>query len=107
MVQGMATSEIQFDQFQEFSMQHQLVREEVNEVAIQVLSAVYQPLHDCTCDMHSRRSPNCDRHHENAELHGQSKLLLHCSKRIGHRREQILHDVKVELHGDTESLQIY
>jgi hypothetical protein len=37
MVQGMAAIEILCDQFQEFSTQRQLVREEVNEVAIPTL----------------------------------------------------------------------
>jgi hypothetical protein len=34
-------------------------------------------------------------------------LLVHCSKRSAHHREQKWPDVKVEQHGDKESLQIY
>jgi hypothetical protein len=41
MVQGMATSEIQFGQCQEFSMLLPLVRVAKSEVASQVLSTVY------------------------------------------------------------------
>jgi len=42
MAQGMEAIWIRCDLFQEFSMQHPQVREEVREDAIQVLSAVYQ-----------------------------------------------------------------
>jgi hypothetical protein len=52
MVQGIATIWIRYDLYQEFSMLLPLVREEVNEDAIQVLSAVYLPLSDCTYGMH-------------------------------------------------------
>jgi hypothetical protein len=57
--------------------------------------------------MHLQRSPSCDRRHENVESRDQSMLQQHGSRHNDHHREQRLRDVKVELHGDKESLQIY
>jgi hypothetical protein len=71
MVQDMATNGFQFVQFPKFSMQLRQVHEAMREVAIQVLLAVYLPLHDCTCDKRSQHSPNCDHHHENVESRDQ------------------------------------
>jgi len=69
MVRGMATNEIRFGQFREFSMQRPQVHAVVNATAIPTLSAAYLPLRDCTYGMHSQRSPNCDHRHENVGLH--------------------------------------
>jgi hypothetical protein len=95
------------DLCQEFSRQRQLVRVEVSEVSNLILSAVYQPSSGCTCGMQIQHFPSYGRRPESAGSRDQSKLQVHCSKRSGHHRVQILPGVKVEQHGDMESLQIY
>jgi len=106
MAQGMAANVYLCDLCQEFSRQRQLVRVEVSEVSNPILSAVYQPLGDCTCGRQIQHFPNYVRRHENVESRDQSKLQVRCSKHSVHHRAQILRDAKVALHGDKESLQI-
>jgi hypothetical protein len=88
-------------------MLHQLVREEVSEVSIPNPSAVYQLSSDCIYGKQIQRSPSCDRRHENEESRDLLKSLAQNSKRNDRHREQRSLDVKVELRGDKESLQIY
>jgi hypothetical protein len=96
-----------FDLCQEFSMPPQLVRVAMCEGAIPNLSAVYQPLCDCSDDKLRQHFPNYAHHHGYVELRDQSKLQAPHNKRIDHHLEQKLHDEKVELSGDTEYEQIY
>jgi hypothetical protein len=88
-------------------MLHQLVREEVSEVSIPNLSAVYQLSSDCICGKRIQRSPSCDRRHENEESRDLLKSLVQNSKHIDHHRAQRLLYVKEGLRADKESLQIY
>jgi hypothetical protein len=107
MAQGMATNDCRCDLCQEFAKLLQQVHEEVSEVSIPNLLAAYLPLSDCTCGKQRQRSPNYVRRLVNAESRDLSKLQVLRNKRNDHHRAQILHVVKVELHGDTESSQIY
>jgi len=106
MAQGMEANAYLCDLCQEFSRQRQLVRVEVSEVSNLILSAVYQPLGDCTYGRQRQHFPSYVRRRENVESRGQSKLQVHCSKHSVHHRAQILLDEKVAQHGDKESLQI-
>jgi len=106
MAQGMEANAYLCDLCQEFSRQRQLVRVEVSEVSSLILSAVYQPLSDCTCGKQIQHFPSYGRRHESVESRDQSKLQVRCSKHIVHHRAQILRDAKVAQHGDKESLQI-
>jgi hypothetical protein len=94
------------DQFQGFAMPLQLAREEESLSANPIPSNVYQPLNGCTCGTQKPRSPNYAHRHDCAESHGQSMLQVRRNKRIAHHLVQILHDVKVALHGDMEFEQI-
>jgi hypothetical protein len=107
MAQGMAAIAYLCDRCQEFSRQRQLVHVEVIEVSNLILSAVYQPLGDCTYGRQRQHFPSYVRRRESVELRGQSKLQARCSKHSVHHRAQILRDAKVAQHGDKESLQIY
>jgi hypothetical protein len=57
--------------------------------------------------MRSPRYPRCDRHLDYEEQHDQSRLQSLNSKHNVLHREQRLRDVKVELCGDKEYVQIY
>jgi hypothetical protein len=71
MVQGMEANAYLCDLCQEFARQRQQVRAEVSEVSNLILSAVYQPLGDCTYGRPRQHFPNCVRRHVIAELRGQ------------------------------------
>jgi hypothetical protein len=95
------------DLFQGFSMLRQLARVEASLIATLIPSNVYQPLSDCTCDKRKRRFPNCVRHRDCAESHGQSMSQVRCNKHIDHHLWQKLRDEKVEQRDDMEFEQIY
>jgi hypothetical protein len=102
----MEANAYQCDLCQEFSRQRQLVRVEVSEVSNPILSAVYQPLSDCTYGKQIQHFPSYGRRHESVESRDQSKLQVRCSKHNVRHHAQILRDVKVGQHGDKEFLQI-
>jgi hypothetical protein len=71
MVQGMEANAYLCDRCQEFARQRQQVRAEVSEVSNLILSAVYQPLSDCTYDRLKQHFPNYVRRHESVESRDQ------------------------------------
>jgi hypothetical protein len=95
------------DQFPGFAMQPQQVREEESVIATLIPSSVYQLLGDCTCGMQKRHFPNCVRHLDCEESHGQLMSQVLNNKHIDHHLLQILRAEKVALHDDMEFEQIY
>jgi nucleotidyltransferase/DNA polymerase involved in DNA repair len=72
------------DQFQGFAMLPQLVRVEESAIATLIPSSVYQPLSDCTYGTLKRHFPNCVRHRDYEESHGQSMSQVLSNKHIDH-----------------------
>ena len=94
------------DQYQEFSMQPQLVRVAKYAGANLNLSVAYPPSCDCNDDKQRQHFPNYVRHHDYVELRDQLTLQVLRNKRIDHHLEQKLHDEIVALNGDMEFEQI-
>jgi hypothetical protein len=71
MEQGTQPNGLRRDQFREFAMLLRLVRVEVSEVSILILSDFYLLLHGCNDGMRSQRYPMCDCHRDYEEQHDQ------------------------------------
>jgi hypothetical protein len=84
MALGTATTCDLCDQFQGFSKPPQLVRVEECVIATLIPSSVYQPLSDCTYGTLKRHFPNCVRHLDYEESHGQSMSQVLSNKHIDH-----------------------